>query len=245
MGELKSSDSPALLVSRSPALLFDAVGTLIYAEPRPAVAYETVGRRHGSRLSLDEIESRFRRAFAAEEVIDRKQLRCVTDEARERRRWQAIVATVLDDVTDQSSAFAELWDHFASPKSWRAFADAVDAIQRLVEQGRTIGVASNFDARLQPVIAALFPAIPIDRIFASSQLGHRKPSREFFAACAAKLPQSQSFALIGDDVDNDYHGARNAGWTSIFLDRDKRHAELTPRLTDLADPGGLAAAALL
>lgn len=235
MGDPELSASPALLVSRSPALLFDAVGTLIYAEPRPAVIYEAVGRRFGSRLSLDEIESRFRRAFAHEEAIDCAQMQGVTDEARERRRWQSIVATVLDDVAEQNAAFLILWDHFARSESWRVFDDAVLTIPRLIEQGYTVGVASNFDARLQPIITTLFPMIPAGHVFASSQLGHRKPSREFFAACAARLPGSTSFALIGDDVDNDFHGAKNAGWSTVFLDRDQEYPQLAPRVTDLRE----------
>lgn len=233
-GDEQAAATPILPLSRSPILLFDAVGTLIYAEPKPAAVYEVVGRRFGSRLSLPEIESRFRRVFAAEEALDRRDLQGRTDEARERQRWRSIVLAVLDDVAEQDAAFLDLWDHFARPEAWRPFDDAAETIAQLVARGDTVGVASNFDARLRPIIAAHFPMIAGERVFASSELGYRKPMRGFFEACAARLASNEaSFTLIGDDVDNDFHGARSAGWSSILIDRNDAQRGLSPRVIDL------------
>jgi FMN phosphatase YigB (HAD superfamily) len=39
--------------------------------------------------------------------------------------------------------------------------------------------------------------------------------------------------LIGDDAANDFYGALQAGWKAIIVDRDDRHADLSPRMTDL------------
>src|SRR5438067_2160826 len=82
------------------AVAFDAVGTLIHPEPSAAEVYASIGRRFGSRLEVAEIRTRFRAAFAEQEVIDRAS-GWVTSEERERHRWQDIVARVLDDVRDQ------------------------------------------------------------------------------------------------------------------------------------------------
>ena len=40
-------------------VLFDAVGTLIYPDPPVAEAYRSIGRRFGSRLSVEQIAARF------------------------------------------------------------------------------------------------------------------------------------------------------------------------------------------
>ena len=40
------------------AIFFDAVGTLIFPQPTAAAIYAEVGRRHGSRLAIDEIRDR-------------------------------------------------------------------------------------------------------------------------------------------------------------------------------------------
>jgi putative hydrolase of the HAD superfamily len=214
-------------------LVFDAVGTLIYAAPSPAEVYERVGRRLGSRLSRDEISRRFRAAFAAEEAVDRRDPELRTEEARELRRWQAIVAAVLDDVTDPAAAFDELWRHFARPDAWKPFADAAETLPELVRRDHTIGVASNFDARLHDIIATHFPQIRREHVFVSSQLGIRKPSPNFFRNCS--LPTAHCPLFVGDDVDNDFHGAKSAGWQAVLIDRDGRHPEISPRIADLRE----------
>src|SRR5207249_1370969 len=79
------------------AVVFDAVGTLIHPDPPAAEVYAAAGQRFGSRHAADAIRTRFRAAFAREEAVDHAAGHR-TDDAREIRRWQAIVATVLDDV---------------------------------------------------------------------------------------------------------------------------------------------------
>jgi putative hydrolase of the HAD superfamily len=208
------------------AVLFDAVGTLIRPDPPVAAAYEGAGRRYGSRLTRDEVSERFHRSFAAQERVDDAAHDYRTDEARERNRWHAIVAEVFDDVFARDpqageSLFAELWDHFARPESWRLFDDAGAAVRRLVDSGVTVGVASNFDARLPRVIEALLPEIPGDRVFASSLVGWKKPSPRFFRECELRLGRSAGeMTLVGDDDFNDFQAAAAAGWRGVLIDRD-------------------------
>lgn len=215
------------------AFIFDAVGTLIYAEPSPAAVYERVGRQFGSRLSSDEIGRRFRSAFAAEEAVDRRDPELRTDEARERRRWQTIVAAVLDDVTDPSAAFDALWDHFARPDAWTPFADAIETIAELARRGVLVGIASNFDARLHGIVAAHFPQIRREHVFVSSEVGYRKPAGKFFRHIAARLPERPM--LIGDDVENDLLGAQAAAWTALLVERDDRQTTVKSRIRDLRE----------
>src|SRR5438309_3573496 len=81
------------------AVVFDAVGTLIYPQPPAAVVYAQVGQQLGSRRTVEEIGARFAVAFQQEELIDRRgDFR--TSEEQELLRWQRIVAAVLDDVSD-------------------------------------------------------------------------------------------------------------------------------------------------
>src|SRR5262245_59498810 len=98
------------------AVFFDAVGTLIEPEPPAAEVYLSVSRKHGGRLELQTIGSRFRAAFRAEEELDQA-AGWRTDEHREQRRWRSIVASVLDDVADEEACFQELWQHFAGPRA--------------------------------------------------------------------------------------------------------------------------------
>lgn len=217
------------------AVLFDAVGTLIEPGPPVAVAYESAGRRFGSSLSCEEILPRFRAAFARQERLDETEFLGATDEARERRRWQAIVAETFDDVADGEGLFAELWRHFAEPGNWRLCPGAAECWRRLSAQGVTLGIASNFDARLEAICHGLAPLADCRRVFVSSRLVVRKPSPAFFAAIAERLaiPPAR-LLLVGDDLVNDYQAARAAGWQSILVDTAGRHP-VEHRIPSLAE----------
>ena len=207
-------------------MLFDAVGTLIHPTPNVATAYASVGRRLGSRLTEDEIRSRFQAAFTRQEQLDRETLDHATSETRERQRWQAIVAETLVDVTDHGAAFAQLWEHFARPEHWRLDDDAPTLLGALQDQGCILGVASNFDARLTTICRALVPQFDPDRVFASSLVGWKKPSPRFFEAVAARLDATpEQLMLVGDDLENDYRAASAAGWQAVLVDRHGPSAE--------------------
>ena len=84
----------------------------------------------------------------------------------------------------------------------------------------TLGVASNFDSRLQTICDALPPLANCPQRFISSQIGFRKPATAFFRALEQQLGlQPAQILLVGDDLDNDYRGARQAGWHAVLLTR--------------------------
>jgi putative hydrolase of the HAD superfamily len=199
-------------------VFLDAVGTLLHADPPAPEAYVRVGRRHGSRLDPATVAARFWRAFGRQEEQDRARgLR--TDEAHEVRRWRAIVGEVLDDVDDPEACFRELHEHFARPSAWACPAGTAEALAALEAAGLRLGVASNFDGRLRTVAAGLEALRPVRRLVISSEVGWRKPAAPFFAEVCrqAAVPPGQVL-FVGDDLANDYQGARAAGLQALLLD---------------------------
>lgn len=204
------------------AVLFDAVGTLIYPNPPAAEAYFAVGRRHGSSLSVTEIRERLPAAIRAADrpagatSLDREP----TSHAAERRRWQQVVATVFDDTEHGGPLFDELWQHFANSDHWSVFDDTAETWCQLQKAGLTVGIASNFDDRLLNVCRGLKPLRQCRNIFYSAAIGFPKPSREFFARVQQQLNlAADEILLVGDDELNDHRGARAAGWHSVLIDR--------------------------
>jgi putative hydrolase of the HAD superfamily len=216
------------------AVFFDAVGTLIHPAPSAADAYHLIGGRFGSRLELGEVRARFAAAFRAEELFD-AQRQHRTDEERERQRWRRIVVAVLDDVRDPPSCFRDLYDHFARPEAWRCEPGAGELLAALRSAGYVVGVASNFDHRLRDVVAGLPELLPLDRVAISSEIGWKKPAGGFFAALAAMTGRSPAeILLVGDDLDNDFHGARAAGLHALLLDPCAKH-RVTERIETLGE----------
>lgn len=207
-----------MIPSEVRAIFFDAVGTLLHPDPPAPLVYAAVGQRHGSRLTSSIIMDRFRVAFQRQEAYDLRQgLR--TSEAREVERWRQIVAEVHDDVTDPDACFRDLFRHFSLPEAWRLEAEAASVLTRLAERGYQLGLASNFDARLRSVVAGWPDLRPIRHLVISSEVGWRKPAPGFFAALCARVDLTPGeVLLVGDDCQNDYEGARQAGLHALLLD---------------------------
>ena len=201
------------------AVLFDAVGTLIHPHPPVAQAYAQLGREFGSALGDEEIDARFRGAWAAEEARD-AELDYRTGEKREQERWRNIVESLFDDVEDKPGLFAALWDHFAAAENWGVFPDVAPAWERLRACDLQLGIASNFDLRLHVLCKRLPPLDGASRVIVSSLLGRRKPHPEFFAKAAAmmKLPPEQ-ILFVGDSLELDYRPALSAGMSAVLLER--------------------------
>jgi putative hydrolase of the HAD superfamily len=217
------------------AIFFDAGGTLIHPAVAPAAVYHEVGRRFGSRLDPATLADRFRRAFRRQEDADRT-AGWRTDEARERQRWWAILAEVLDDVTEPEACYTILYDHFARPDAWRADLEAADLLRSLASRGYQLGLVSNFDARLRPITAGLPALAPLQHRVISSEVGWRKPAAELFRELERVTGLAPAEILVvGDDPVNDYEGARQAGLAAVLFDPRGQRREVRARIERLSD----------
>jgi putative hydrolase of the HAD superfamily len=208
-------------------VFFDAVGTLLHPEPPAPAVYEAVGRRLGSRLDEPIIRARFRAAFRRQEELDYAgNLR--TDEPREVARWRAIVREVLDDVADVEACFQELYTHFARADAWRCEPQTAQVLAALAEHGHVLGIASNFDHRLRGLVENMPALRSVRYLVISSEIGWRKPAREFYTAmCRQAASSPEQILYVGDDLINDYEGARATGMQSILFAPDEPISVLT------------------
>lgn len=219
------------------SIVFDAVGTLIYAEPAVSAAYSNIGARYGSRQSAEQIRTRLPGAMRDAGQLSVASFGEVgrTDEKLERDFWRQVVIDVLPDLQEPERCFAELFDHFAQPESWRCFEDVAATLTELKRRGYRILIASNFDARLNRICDGLIELRDIRCRVISSLVGFRKTHRGFYSAVieAAQCDRSQVL-MIGDDWVNDVQSARTAGLEALHLQRDSEHSELR-RLSDLLE----------
>ena len=218
------------------AAFFDAVGTLLLPDPPALAVYAEVAARHGLRLAPAEVRTRFLAAYRAEEEADAA-AGWATSELRERERWRRIVATTLAGVSDPESCYRFLFDHFARPSAWRLAPGAAEALAALDARGLLLGLGSNYDDRLWPVLAG-FPELGFarERVLISADVGVRKPGAEFFRRAAEAAGCAPGEVLfVGDDLANDYEGATAAGMPAILLDPLGRHPDVPHRIASLAE----------
>tara|TARA_R110002072_G_scaffold303142_1_gene495780 strand:+ start:35809 stop:36507 length:699 start_codon:yes stop_codon:yes gene_type:complete len=203
-------------------MVFDAVGTVIDPEPSVAHAYHLIGQQFGSRRTLEDVQSRFKTAFAETERQDRSPdtAGLVTNAAVEEARWRHIVAAVFPEVEDAEGCFQRLHDYFGEPTAWRAFDDTLPALHSLSERGVRLAIASNFDHRLHPVCDGIAALGLFEKRFISSELGFRKPSADFYRAVVAGLNTApERILMVGDGLENDVEGALSVGMKAVLIDR--------------------------
>jgi len=200
--------------------VFDVVHTLVEPEPPVALAYHEAGLRHGVRLDPAVIQLRFRTAWRRQEQLDAAGSPAfATSRSRETDRWRQIVAEVFAEAGQTELIFADLWEHFGRPASWRAVPAGRELVLAARAAGLPVALASNFDERLLGLAAAVEPLTLAGHVFASSELGWRKPSLEFFRAVEDRLGlRPDELILVGDDADLDIRAARRAGWHALPLD---------------------------
>lgn len=219
-------------------VIFDAVGTILRPAPPFPVIYQAAARRFGVELDQAAIFAKFVTAFGASDEHDRTVLGYRDSEQRERDRWHAIVSSVFSDFVAGhalDTLFEELFAHYGRPESWQLYVDVPACWRALRQRGYRVGIGSNYDSRLQTVVDGQPPLNENDGLFISSLVGYRKPAREFYQAIATAWQlRPEQLLMVGDDWLNDYEGALDAGWHSLFLDRDSKQPEL-PGLRSLSE----------
>ncbi len=199
-------------------IFFDAVGTLIYADPPVFSVYHSIGQRYGSSLTADDIVERFPQAYQAH-FSKQRSAALRSSEGLEKRRWQAVVEQIFIDVSQHNAAlFGDLWSHFSLHQHWKVYADNLAVLEQLLHAGVYVGIASNFDARLVNICQTLFPEVATERIFYSTSLGYAKPDPQFYTSIANSFAAQAEFTMVGDDYENDIEAAHTAGWNAIHRD---------------------------
>lgn len=201
-------------------VVFDVVGTLVEPWPTVPVAYQRAARRQGLECSAEDLRGRFAEAWRRQEAIDANSLTpFATSRAREVERWRGIVHDVFAaDAPEgvREMVFCDLWEHFADPGAWRALDAGTRLVEAALDAGCGVALASNFDERLLAIAGRVDPLCRAAHVFASSELGWRKPAAEFFRTVERRLGAvAGELLLVGDDPRLDVAAARAVGWRSL------------------------------
>jgi putative hydrolase of the HAD superfamily len=201
------------------AITFDVGGTLI--EPWPSVGhvYAEVAARHGvASLNAELLTARFLAAWRAQ-----------GGRAERRADWEAIVDQTFSGFCEpppSQTFFPELYDRFSEPASWRIFEDVVPALAALRERRVRLGIVSNWDERLRPLLHRLQLAPWFDAVVVSCEVGARKPDPAIFQRAARELGVAPAAVLhVGDSWEDDVLAARRAGLRALQIHRGEPPAD--------------------
>jgi putative hydrolase of the HAD superfamily len=90
----------------------------------------------------------------------------------------------------------------------------------LRQRGLKLGVISNWDDRLRPLLKSLQIADQFDVIVVSCEVGASKPASAIFQAAVKQLGlPANSLLHVGDSFARDVLGARAAGLQGVQIER--------------------------
>ncbi len=208
-------------------VFFDAGGTLF--EPRGSVGsiYQRLAARHGiaTATATVPLQQNFKQAFAQQPPLAFPPgLPADELDRRERAWWRSLVADVFG-ASSQHPAFdqffAEVYEYFTRAEAWQVFDDVVPALQGLRARGVRLAVISNFDSRLEKILAATNLAAYFDAVYCSTRCGAAKPDARIFELALRQQGIAASEAWhVGDVLREDVEGASAVGIKAWLIDRD-------------------------
>eukprot|EP01112_Ceratiomyxa_fruticulosa_P011952 TRINITY_DN3292_c0_g1_i1.p1 TRINITY_DN3292_c0_g1~~TRINITY_DN3292_c0_g1_i1.p1 ORF type:complete len:271 (-),score=48.60 TRINITY_DN3292_c0_g1_i1:135-947(-) len=231
--------SANLLLKNKKLITFDATGTLFKMIGGVGQQYKETFTKHGIRhlLGTDEtkpanmekvIEENFRKSW----VYMSKKYPCFGFPTRTSFDWWKELGTLTlegagyenkKEVTDK--LFVELYNHFKTKEPWVLFPEVKDVLEELKKKGYVLGVVSNFDERLYPILDAFnireyFVHNGNSLVVCSGEVGFEKPQQGVFMEALKRANISPDKTIhVGDDIEKDGIGPASLGISTFIIKR--------------------------
>jgi len=118
------------------------------------------------------------------------------------------------------------------------FADVIPALTDLKKRGIILGLISNVERDISPLLKETGLEPLLDVVVTSQDAGVNKPNPEIFHKVLRRAGVKASEAIyVGDQYQIDILGAQKAGMKGILLDRNGYYADITdcPRIQSLSE----------
>lgn len=157
-----------------------------------------------------------------------------------RARARTFLGTPLTD--DEADAwFGRYIAHYEA--AWALFPDSAPALEAVAPLVRQAVLSNASAANQERKLAALRIRDHFEAVLCADELGYAKPAPEAFqGACEALGLAPDEVVYVGDRLDIDALGARDAGLAAVWLDRADTGEELPAgvrRIASLAELPGL------
>ena len=224
------------------AVFFDAGGTLFSPHPSVGEIYARVAKKHGILAESQKIETIFRSEFSKRDKMNSAGAHAT--EKNEKDWWRRLVWDVFQNAVGAHNDpplhlffapfFEELYDLFATAEAWKLYPETLGVLRFLKNKGLCLGIVSNWDSRLFSICKTMNINQYFDFILASAVVGFAKPDPKIFEkAIDLSHVKLEEAIHIGDSVENDIFGARNAGIDVVLVDRSGRMVEGIPSVNSL------------
>ncbi len=226
------------------AVFFDLYHTIVgYDPPREETLAATL-EREGHPVSHKQLR---RPLVAADEFFYRETSKKALkdrDEAETRSLWGAYHEVVLKEagIAPTDALVSRIIEEMRKTKyELKLFSDVLPALGELTGRGLRLGLISNADRDISPLLEKLGVLSFLKVRLTSQEAGASKPNPVIFRKGAERLGVSPAESLyVGDQWVVDVQGARGAGMKALLLDRGGYFEEVpqSEKISSLLDLSG-------
>ena len=214
------------------AVLFDLGGTLIHTPDIPKVRQQML-KAKGVLRSVEEIADA--RKEADTRIGGYKDLANLREEFWV--KWNTEILKNLGISRDREFLARWISDAWWDYANARLYPEVRKVLQRLRKSGFKLGVVTN---GLKSDADKLLPQVGLtdafDIVVVTDSVGKMKPDKEIFLYALEKLDiKSHEALFIGDQIEEDYNGAKNAGIKALFIDRENKTAKNADKIQSLEE----------
>lgn len=226
---------------RPHTIFFDVGGTLLRAFPSVGEIYVELAARHGIAGEPREVERRAKRSFFERKTREREDPAATPHTATmdlARDFWREVVRDAFGSASDSprfEAFFDEAFAEFARHERYATFPEVEETLSRLEASGHRLGIVSNWDERLRPILDGMGLLGRFGPVAISGEVKAEKPSPEIFriAREMAGAGADDRLILVGDSPLDDVEGARAGGFEPRLVRRGGGGAGLLEALRDL------------
>jgi 2-haloalkanoic acid dehalogenase type II len=152
-------------------------------------------------------------------------------------KWNTEILKALGihrDLGFLASWISEAWWDYAQA---RLYPEVRKVLQKLREKGLKLGVVTNgLKSDADKVLPQVGLTKAFDIVVVTDSVGKMKPDKGIFLHALKKLNAKPHEALfIGDRIEEDYNGAKNAGIKAILIDRENKIEEDIDKIRSLEE----------
>lgn len=208
---------------------FDVTGTLLKFRKSPGKQYYEVGKMFGISSSEKRLDENFAKEW---KVMIKSYPNFGKNDIGWEKWWKILIFKTFNQkelcgTKELNDVSHYLLESYKTLTCWKVADGAHDLLTYLRTcDNLTIGVISNSDTRLHDTLKHCKLNQYFDFILSSYEAGFEKPNKRIFSQ-AMKLSKvcnlmSEDCLHIGDKIETDYIGAKNAGWKAILLEANKK-----------------------
>jgi len=214
------------------AVLFDLGGTLIQTPSIPEIMQDMLEAKGISR-SIEEIDKA--REEADTHMGGHRDLPKLREEFW--IKWNSKILEKLGIKREQKTLATYIFESWWDYANARLYPEVMKVLQILRENGFKLGVVTNgLKSDIDKILPQVGLAGAFDIVVVIDSVGKMKPDKDIFLHALKKLSvQPHEAIFIGDRIEEDYNGAKNAGIKAFFIDRENKTEKNADKIQSLEE----------